>query len=382
MLFAHKNPWLPIIAAALGVVLGITLSPYKGNVTALFHMDAHIAEQATLPSAFVVLDVPGYDGMHYFRIAQNIPKLFSAEGRAELSSDRTIAYAYQRFGLSLVAFILALGSLALLPWAFLLVHLGSLLLMSWLLLRRGIRPVFVCALAFSPAAMVGLHFSLAEPLTLLLVTSFLLLYTSKQQISWLEVFLLSLLVITREINIFLALFVLLFTLFKRDHTRVYLLAIPVLVFFAWHGIIYGIFEQVPFLWSTDKHALPFTAIVDILLAPGNYNMYTLSAVGLFLVFVIPAFILLLTDLAHKKLQADVLLVGSLFFLCIMSVMPDHIWGSITSIGRVITPVYPFTMLYAAKRADGPGVLLGIAVLVLGMGAAWGLATIPHPFHLL
>lgn len=64
----------------------------------------------------------------------------------------------------------------------------------------------------------------------------------------------------------------------------------------------------------------------------------------------------------------------------MSVMPDHIWGSITSIGRVITPVYPFAMLYAARRNDRMGQWMACAVIGLGLGIGIGLGLIAHPFH--
>lgn len=371
---------LALFVAILAVVLFITLRPYVGNITALFHMDVPVAEQGALPHPFIVLDMPGYDGMHYYRIAQHIPMLFSAEGWHTLSQDRTVAYAYQRFLLPLFAFTLSFGIPALLPWSFFLIQLASLIGLVGVLLRSNIKPLYAFAIGLSPAAMVGLHFSLAEPLTLLLVTLFLLRYTRYSIIGWQEVLLLALLMLAREINIFLALFILIWSALKRDHARWWLLCIPPLVFLAWHGTLYAIFHQVPFLWSTDKHAAPFTAILQILLVPSGYNMYTGSSIALFLLFVVPAGIALLIDGFRSLHRADVLLVGSLFFLAIMSVMPDHIWGSITSIGRVITPVYPFAMLYAARRNDRMGQWMACVVIGLGLGIGIGLGLIAHPFH--
>jgi hypothetical protein len=368
-------------ALIIGLLLTLTLVPYRGNITALFHLDVPTVEQGHLPHPFVVLDVPGYDGMHYFRIAQHIPQLFSVEGRAAIGESRTVAYAYQRFGLPLFSFMLSFGIPSLLPWAFLFIQLASLIGLVWILCKYDIPPLYALAIGLSPAALVGLHFSLAEPLTLLLVTSALLLYTSRSTIGFEEVALLSFLTIVREINVLLAGFMLLFALLKRDHTRTYLLLIPLLVFAAWHGAIYSIFHQMPFFWSTDKHALPFTAIFDIIVHPKGYNALTLSAMALFALFVVPMFVLFLRDLFRDKLRADVLVVGSLFFLSIMSLMPDHIWGSMTSIGRVITPVYPFTMLALARKNTPAAKVLAACVIVLGLAIGIALALLPHPFHL-
>jgi hypothetical protein len=65
----------------------------------------------------------------------------------------------------------------------------------------------------------------------------------------------------------------------------------------------------------------------------------------------------------------------------MLLMPKYIWGSITSIGRVITPVYPLTVLLLAHRDSPLTRMLAIGILVLGLVTGVGLALILHPFTL-
>jgi hypothetical protein len=78
---------------------------------------------------------------------------------------------------------------------------------------------------------------------------------------------------------------------------------------------------------------------------------------------------------------ELLPLGALAFLLLMWAMPDHIWGSVTSIGRVITPVYPFVILLCRKRNDVFALVLASAILALGLVTAAGLISIVHPFSL-
>ncbi len=65
----------------------------------------------------------------------------------------------------------------------------------------------------------------------------------------------------------------------------------------------------------------------------------------------------------------------------MCAMPDHIVGSITSIGRVITPVYPLLLFLCASRDSRMARILACAILIIGLGAAAGLASVIHPYTL-
>jgi hypothetical protein len=344
-------------------------------------MDHLLADQHTMPPDFVVLNIPSYDGAQYYQIARNVPQILQPSAWQLLANKSPGAYAYQRILLPALAFVLSLGFDALLPYAFLLIHLASLVGAALLMLQwkpHGWLQAF--AVALSPAAMVGLHFSLAEPLTIFLVTAFLIRFIRQEQIEWIDIGLLSLLVLTREVNILFVGLLLGYSLLRRRLYASLLLLIPITVFITWHGILYGIFGDIPFLWSAEKRTLPFVAIAEILSGAKGFNSLTLSSIGLFFLFVLPAF-LYLGWLIIQKRAWNFIHLATFGLLLVMTMMPDHIWGSITSIGRVITPVYPLFIVGAIERNTTVDRILCMGILLLGIAAAVGLGLIVHPYSL-
>ncbi len=379
---AGRYIWpLVSLLCVLGALIFLNLRPYGWNVSAFFHSDETMAQSWGVPAGFVTLSVPGYDGEQYYQIARHMGMMIDPTLWPSLAGHPTIAYSYQRFLLPLAAYILALGQTALLPYTFLLIQILSLvsvcLLMTSLHPRK---PLYALALALCPAAMIGLHFSLAEPLTLALLTAFLVRFVNRTKLVTVDILLLSLFVLTREVNILFIGLLLLYLLAKRRWQDCFLLIIPFTTFLALHTLIFKIFGTMPFFWSTEKHALPFTAIIDILSGLKGYNAYTLSSIALFLGFVLPGFFWSVWNI-KKKTERLFLPLFSTLFLGLMLVMPDHIWGSITSIGRVITPVYPLFLLLAAERDTLPARLIALAILALGLGIGIALALMPHPFTL-
>jgi hypothetical protein len=122
-----RKHWLPLLLTCiLAGILTLTLLPYNGNVSALFHLDMPLAENHVPPSGFVVLSVPAYDGAQYYQLARNVPLLLT--GNIETLRSRLPGpYAYQRLLLPVMAWALALGQDALLPWSFLLIQFLCLL---------------------------------------------------------------------------------------------------------------------------------------------------------------------------------------------------------------------------------------------------------------
>ena len=378
----YRQYW-PVVALLMILIglLTVTLIPYRGNVTALFHMDREVAARGRypLPVGFIVLTVPAYDGAQYYQIARSVPQIFTAEWPA-IRSSAPGAYAYQRFLLPVLAWLLTLGQESLLPYAFLLINLGSLLLTAMVLLKKNIKPLYVLAITLSPAATVAMHFSLAEPLTILLLTFFLLRTKKSAALEPLDLLLLSLLVITREVNILFIAFLGAFLLWKQRWHDVFLLIVPLTAFFILHGWIYHVFGSVPFLLSTGNRSLPFSSPLKILLDISGTNRLTLSSIALLLLFVFPALTWTLHEIIRHR-RKDILTIGSFIFLLLMSMMSPNIWGSITSIGRVITPVYPLVLLAASERDTTVTRAIAIGVLLLGIAIAIGLALTAHPFIL-
>lgn len=371
-----------MIAGALLLILFLTLKSYHGNVTALFHIDRSISDEYELPEYTVLLNGLGYDGMEYYQIARNVPLFVQPEEWPRLRSIPPGPYAHQRILLPLLAFILGLGRDVLIPYAFLAINLLSLIGAALVIIESKKKNVllFAAALVLSPAATVGLHFSLAEPLTIFLLTVFLDRFIKHERIGWIDVLLLIAIVLTREINILFIGGTGLYLLWKKHWKDALLLIIPVLMFVALHGLIYAIFQQIPFLWSAEKNGIPLYAIFELLLGGRGYDRYTLSAILLFLLFVFPAFLIVIRHFVVRK-NIEYIPFMLLLFLIVMLLMPDHIWGSITSIGRVITPVYPLFIFFAMKENTMSTRTISAFMLLLGLGAALGLAFSFHPFML-
>lgn len=375
-----KNTWpLLLLALILAGMLWLTLKPYSGNFTALFHMGDPLASAHALPPHLVVLSVPPYDGAQYYQVARNIPRLIKGEWEF-LKTHPPGPYAYQRMFLPLLAWLLSFGTETALPLSFLTINLISILCTSYFVLRYGKRALFALALALSPAATIGLHFSLAEPLTLLLITLFLLRFQKHSTLDPLNLLLLSLCVLTREVNIMFVAFTAGFFVWKQQWKNALFCLIPSMVFLLWHTALYSIFSQVPFVWSAEKYTFPLLAIWELLSGEKGFNRFTLSSIALFLMFVLPALTWTVGNGLRTK-RWTFLRCGTLFFLLVMLTMPDHIWSSITSIGRAITPVYPFFLLHAEEENLWSTRMIASGVLLLGLAAGIGLALTPHPFTL-
>lgn len=375
--------WWPVILTAFGlaVIVTINIVPYGGNVSSFFHLDEPIHERQPVPDNFVVLTVPAYDGAHYYQIARNLPLLFSQEGRATLGEQPTLSYAYQRFLLPVAAYVLAFGQVGLLPYTFLLINLVAILLATAIVWRATNKPLYALAIGFCPSAMVALHFSLAEPLTLLILAFTLTRFTAYgEKLRWLDVLLLSLLPLSREVNILFIGFFTAYLLWKRNWRDALLMAFPIASFLALHGLIYNIFGELPFLTSADKRTFPFQALFELLFGVQGYNHLTLTSIPLALFFTLPALVWVIVQLLRNN-NRSVLAYGSLAFLLLMGMMPDYIWGSITSIGRVITPVYPLVILLAARRDTTPARFIASAAGAIGLAGGLALALNPHPFIL-
>lgn len=371
-----------VLAAAVsmvGALLWANLQPYGGNVSAMFHLDELMNASRPTPEGFVVLQVPAYDGAHYYQIARNIPALASPSRWPELHNQTTLSYAYQRILLPVAGFMLAAGQASALPYTFLIINTLSILGAAYLTMRSDAkRQWYALAIAFCPSAMVGLHFMLAEPLSVFLLTAFLIRYMKKGSIDGWSLLCLALLPLSREVNVLFAGTVFVYSLWKKQWRDAALCLVAFASFAALHGLIFAVFGDFPFFASTGKSTYPFQAVFELLTGAYGYNRLTLTSIPLFLFFVLPG-IAWTGWLMVTNRDRSYLAFGSLMFLILMTLMPDHIWGSITSIGRVITPVYPLTILLAAHHDSWAARWIAGAAGLIGLAAGWALALNVHPF---
>lgn len=366
---------------AIGIVVILTLAPYGMRPSALFHLGTGMERSHPLPDHFVVLDVPSYDGAQYYGIARNMPVMAHPSRRDQLPHLMPVSYAYQRILLPIAAWTLALGHTAALPFTFIFINITSLIAAAFLFRRSTKSSLGTFALILSPAAMVGLHFTLAEPLTILLLTLFLTRFIkNNERLEQLDVVLLALLPLSREVNILFCGLLWLYLLCRRRWKDAGLVMVSFATFALLHTWIFTVFGEMPFLMSADKRTLPFEAMLTLIFGGYGINRLTLTSIPLALFVVLPG--LIWTGyLILKNRDRSFIAIGSFVFLLLMTTMPDHIWGSITSIGRVITPVYPLLILTAIRHKGRMAVWLPAMILVIGIGAALSLASVIHPFHL-
>lgn len=378
-----KNTTLwPIFIVALVLIGSVVanIQNYHWNLTSVFHMDTRLADERPLPTNFIVLDVPSYDGAQYYQVARNMPLILSGKW-TDVSAKAPGSYAYQRFLLPLVAWVISVGSISAFPWVFVLINILALLLSCAIVMKMYPKGwLYAIALGLSPAAMIAMHFTLAEPLTILLIVFALYRMKKFGKIDALTIIALSLVVLAREVNILFIGFLIGYSLLKMRWRDALLLIIPVLSFLSLHTLIYGMFGNIPFLLSAGAHEPPGHAAWVVLSGQRGYDKFTLSAIALLLGFVLPNFLWFGRQIIVDK-KIDLLPLGAFTFLCIMLLMPNYIWGSITSIGRVITPVYPLSILALAERDTRMSRVLAAIILIIGIGTAVGLALQIHPFAL-
>lgn len=377
-----KTYWpIAVIALALALIVAVNTAPYGYRITAPFHMDARTAEGNPLPPGFVVLEVPSYDGAQYYQVARNIPKMVNSSRWHELTEHPPGSYAYQRFLLPLVAYAASFGNVSALPLSFFFINIGAVLLTAFLLLKRYPQSwLYVLALCLSPAVIVAMHFTLAEPLTILLITAFLIRFADRGRLGLLDVLLLSLVVLAREVNILFIGFLIGYMLLKKQWRDAALLLIPAAVFMGLHGLIYEIFGNVPFLISAGARRIPGSEAFKLVSGQYGYGSHSLSAIAFCLFFFIPGLFFILKDINRTR-RIELLSLGSLAFFGVLSLMPEYIWGSMSSIGRVITPVFPLFILLLRERDTPMARVIAVFTILLAAATALGLAMSIHPYTL-
>jgi hypothetical protein len=366
----------------LASILLLTLKPYDWNITALFHMDTLVSSRDTPPRNFVVLSVPGFDGEQYYEIARHIPMIIRPQGWDNLRSLPPGVYAYQRILLPVTAFLLSAGRERTLPFAFLGINLMSLLLTFTLMRQRSdASPLYALALVLSPAALLGLHFNITEPLTLLLLTLFIGRFEKKQTIDGTGSLLLTLILLSREVNVLLLGFVGIFLLLRRDWKAIPHLILPAVIFCVWQLAMKQIFGTAPFFMNTETHQWPGNGVWTLLTGGyGEINLYSVSALAILFLVILPGILWTARTLLYER-KIRFLPAGALCFLIVMLLLPVETFGSVTGVGRVVTPVYPFLLMEAMEKQSPAGRTIASIILGLGLVSAIGFALIVHPYSL-
>ena len=370
---------LAAAAIFLAALVAFGVRQYGGNVSALLHVDAAYGTAHSVPPGVVLYQDGGYDGMSYYQVARDLASL----SRGEAVPFET-PYRFQRILLPLCAFVLALGREEWFPAAMLAINAVSILGTFAVLMVAMKKPsVHAVAGFLNPAALVGLLYMLTEPLSMFFATAFLARWLARgKRVDAAAVALLALSLFARETTVFLIGLLFLWHAWRRDAKGCAALLVPVALFAAWQGILSWLAGSYPSAVGGNMVGIPFAgpamAVAWALGASGPELAYRLSSLAL-LAFVACVAGALASD-AKKSLRDR----EPLWFLlagltAVMFLMHPHIWGAITSIGRVVTPLYPAYALYAASRDTKFLRLLSLFLAILSLVAAVGIAAARHPF---
>jgi len=370
---------LPICTAfVLGTLVFIGVRAYDGNVSALLHMDTEFGERIGVPSGVVLYEDGGYDGMAYYQIARDIPALF---GVSSLSFDS--AYRFQRILVPLIVFLVTFGYEAWFSWAFLFLNiaaaLGSLILALHMSKKTSVHALTA---VFNPAMLVGILYSLTEPVSLFFLMAFFWRWQKNDRLDVMAVLVLLLSVLARETTVFLLFFLFVWLCLQKRWREALYSTLPVVAFFVWQWFLSWRFGQIGVETGGHMFNLPFSGIITLLVwawsETGMHQVYRFTSLAL-LAFIIPVIALVTRDwfTQRGRMQMDTFVLTGL--LAVMFSMDAHIWGVITSIGRVITPVYPAYIVYAMRKDTPTLRVLSGLLIVVSLVSAFGIAAVKHPF---
>lgn len=197
----------------------------------------------------------GYDGQWFFYLAHD-PFLRAPDPEAFLDLP---AYRAARILYPLLAWLLALGQPAAIPWALLAVNLlavlGGTLACLDVLRRLGASRWLALGYAFSPPVMIGVSASLAEPTALALVAGGVALALRRHH--WLAGAVLALAVLAREPSMLVPAGFGLYALARREWQRGAAYLLPLAVPVGWHLVILARLGVLPSAQSPDNFGMPF-----------------------------------------------------------------------------------------------------------------------------
>lgn len=362
----------------LGLVVFLGVRSYDGNVSALLHMDTEFGARIGVPAGIVLYQDGGYDGMAYYQIARDLPSLFQPDALPFHS-----AYRFQRIVLPLFAYLVSFGNERWLPWAFLIINVFAALGSLFLALRISTKlSIHAFAVVLNPAMLVGILYSLTEPVSLFFLMAFFWLWNKKERLDVASLSLLSLSLFARETTVFLIFFLFLWLCLKRRWLQAFCSLVPVGLFFLWQWFLVWRFSELGVETGGSMVNLPFTGIVSLFQMAwseiGVKQLYRFTSLAL-LAFVLPLTVVVFRDWLSqgKKISAFTFFLSGL--LGVMFCMDAHIWGVITSIGRVVTPVYPVYFMYAIQKDTVALRVLSGVLVVLSVVSAVGIASMSHPF---
>lgn len=370
---------LVFAAATLLALTAFGVRQYEWNVSALLHMDVVFGESHDVVPGVVLYKDGGYDGMLYYEVARDLPKLLSGE---PVSLDSP--YRFQRILLPLLVYGASFGRAEWFPLVTLVLNMAAILGTLAIAMRMTKGPnVHAFAAVFNPAMLVGLLYGLTEPLSMLFMMIFFARWQSRgRTVDWFCVLALFLSLLARETTVFLIGLLGLWHLWKRDWKSVAMLGLTVVLFAGWQYALVLRLGSLPFRTGGNIIVWPFQGPLAVVrwafTDAGMKLVYRLSSLPL-LAFVLATCGVVAVEWKKKGRSQDALGFILTGLCAVMLCMDPHMWGALTSIGRVVTPFYPAYCLFAASRDSRVLRALSWFLVVFSVVAAVGIAYVRHPY---
>ena len=369
-----------VAAIALAALALFGTRQYGYNVSALLHMDVVFGTDHAVAPGVVLYEDGGYDGMLYYEVARDLPALFTG-GAVSLDSP----YRFQRVVLPLLVYGFSFGDPARFPLVTLLVNLAAILGTFAVILRVTKKAdVHAFAVVFNPAMLVGLLYALTEPLSMFFMALFFARWEKKgRMVDWAGALALLVSLLARETTVFLIGLLVLWLLYRRQWKQLLPLVAAGALFVAWQWFLYARLGSLPFRTGGGILTYPFHGPAMTLwwaaTQGGMKQLYRLSSLALLAFVALLAASLGLDWKKRTGAQPMLFLLSGLTL--VMFSMDPHMWGALTSIGRVVTPFYPAYVLYASSRDTPRYRALSWFLVAFSVVAAVGIAYVSHPFTL-
>jgi hypothetical protein len=356
------RPWVVVLALALAYVV-LTLARYGGDPMMFVLVGTRYSEGD--PEG-----APGYDGQFAYYIASN-----PAGGCPQCDVP---SYRYQRILYPLLAWALALGQPALIPWALIAVNLAALVGGTYfterLLVSHRVNRWYALAYGLYGGLVTGLRLDLTEPLAYGLVQAGLWLWMEQearcrkqeagrkgQESHWrlgfeiwdLRFAFLALAALTKETTLIAVAGLLLYLALERRWWEAVRLGLIVGVPFAvWQGVLW-VWLGAPGVGSGGDMATPFEVIPFwglLRVAQVDWRVFGILAAIAGPLFVLPtiwALVASVRDLWRGRRHAWVTVL--LLQAAMLPFLPSSTWREPLAMARLGIGLVAATLLYGALR---------------------------------
>lgn len=332
-----------VISAGLIFIVSLAMSmavlvKYDWNPVTFAHTGTLFTNRsADVPEETVTV---GYDGQFVYYIAR--------DGMQAAPLIDGISFRFQRILLSVAARVLALGNTDLVPWTILainiLAHSLGAGLIAFLTARYGASGI-LSGLTYGLwiGSLLIVRYDLTEGLCFTLGLAAIVAY-QQQRYRW-TVFLLMLSALSKEIGLVFAAGLALHSWFENRRGWAVLLAgVPALQLFAWWGVLWLLFNELPAQYNSSR--LQLIPLRGLVLAP----ISTPERVMLIFWLALPAVILFLLtwyQIFQKRrltLTTALLLPAAVFVFAI----PSGTWFDSVAAFRVGMPILIAGLLFVAE----------------------------------